>query len=222
MDQYSQYQGSPDQGNPYDFILNPQQQKPKKFSAGKDNFLVKIAMIIGGTIIFFIITAFIISALAPKKIGNQEFISLAQSQQELIRISNQASAQAKQQTTKNLATTIQYTMITQQKLLVTMLAERGVKVSGKQLTLKQNATTDQKFTSAKSTSTYDQTFIQVAQEELTAYADELKRLEGISVSNSERERLRDYNQQTQLLISQIPYTEDGLDSAGTNNPAPTQ
>ncbi|HEX8763272.1 MAG TPA: hypothetical protein VF733_05985 [Candidatus Saccharimonadales bacterium] len=221
MDQYPQYQGNPNQGNPYDFILNPEQQKPKKFSVGgKDNFIFKIVMIIGGTIIFFIVTALIISALAPKKIDNQEFIGLAQSQQELIRISNQASAQAKQQTTKNLATTIQYTMITQQKLLVTMLGERGVKVSGKQLTLKQNATTDQKFTSAKSTSTYDQTFIQVVQEELTAYASELKRLEGISTSNSERERLTDYNQQTQMLISQIPYTADKLDSAGTNNPTP--
>jgi hypothetical protein len=218
MDQYDQYQGN-SQGNPYDFILNPDQpKKQRKMLGGGNSFIRTIIFIVAGTITLLIVAAIIINALAPKKVTDKDLISLAQTQAEMMRISNQAGTQAKQQTTRNLASTVQYTMATQQKQTVDKLAAMGVKVQAKQLALKQDATTDQKFTTAKATSTYDQTYTEIIQEQLTAYANTLKSLNDIA-SASERDRLSDYYQQTQLLISQVPYAQERIESP-TGTPVP--
>jgi hypothetical protein len=107
-------------------------------------------------------------------------------------------------------------MVTQQKQTLDVLAENGVEVGEKELALKQNATTDQKFTTAKVTSTFDKTFTEVIQAELDNYAATLKNFSTISATRSERDRMSDYYRQVQQLISQVPYTQDTIDSAGTS------
>jgi len=215
MDPNNQYPGSP-QGNPYEFILNPQQQ-PKKNIGGKfgNRFILTLSLIIGGTFILMIIVAVLLNALAPAKISKEDLISLAQTQNEIHRVSAQATSSATQQVTKNLATTIEYTMVTQRKQTIDVLAKNKVEVGAKELSLKQNATTDQKFATAKATSTFDQTFTEIIQDELTGYANTLKDLSSKSASQSERDRMSDYYRQVQQLISQIPYTQDSLESGGT-------
>ena len=69
--------------------------------------------------------------------------------------------------------------------------------------------------SPSTTSTYDQTYITIAQASLTSYANYLKQLTTKTNSQSERDRMSEYNRQVQLLISQIPYTQNTIDSAGT-------
>jgi hypothetical protein len=216
MDPNNQYPGSP-QGNPYEFILNPDQAPKKKMGGGKfgNHFIRTIVFILGGAILLMIIASFVISALAPKKISTADLIALTQTQAELLRISRQASSDATQQVTKNLATTVEYTMITQQKQTIDVLAKNKVKVSNKELALKQNATTDQKFTTAKSTSTFDQVYTEVLQTSLNDYAATLKQLSSQSATQTERDRMSDYYRQVQQLISQIPYTQDNINSAGT-------
>jgi hypothetical protein len=214
MDSNNQYPGS-SQGNPYEFILNPD-QAPKKKLGGKfgNHFILTIAMIAGGAITLMIIVAVALNVLAPAKISKEDLIGIAQTQAELLRISRQASGDSAQQTTKNLATTVEYTMITQQKQTMDVLAKNKVTLGKKELTLKQNATTDQKFTTAKSTSTFDQTYTEIIQTELTNYANTLKSMSGKSATTAERDRMSDYYRQVQQLISQIPYTKDNLESAG--------
>ncbi len=216
MDQYNQ-----DQGNPYEFILNPEQPKKAKKVGGMGNrFMRTIIFVVVGVAVFFILAAIVINALAPKRISDKDLIGLAQTQAELIRISNQAASQATRQTTRNLATTVQYTMSTQQKQVLEVLAGMGVEVAKKELALKQDATTDQKFATAKSTSTYDQTFTEIIQTELTGYANSLKALNELAATAEDRDRMGDYYQQTQLLISQIPYTQDSIES-GSATPGST-
>lgn len=215
MDPNVQYPGSPQGSNPYEFILNPQ-QPPKKSLGGKfgNRFIITISLIVGGTFILMIIVALLLNALAPAKISKEDLIGLAQTQTEIHRISSQASSDATQQVTKNLATTIEYTMVTQQKQTIDVLAKNNVELGKKELSLKQNATTDQRFATAKSTSTFDQTFTDIIQDELTNYADTLKRLSSKGNNRTERDRMSDYYRQVQQLISQIPYTQDNLESAG--------
>ncbi len=220
MDQYNQDQGN-SQGNPYEFILNPEQpKKSKKVGGLGDSFIRTIIFVVAGVAVFFIIAAIVINALAPKKISDKDLIGLAQSQAEMIRISNQAASQATRQTTRNLATTVQYTMSTQQRQVLEVLGGMGVKLAKKELALKQDATTDQKFTTAKATSTYDQTYTEIIQAQLTSYASSLKALNDLAKTTQDRDRMSDYYQQTQLLISQIPYTQDSIES-GSATPAPT-
>jgi hypothetical protein len=90
------------------------------------------------------------------------------------------------------------------------LAKQGVKVSPKDLKLKQNAATDQQLASALTTSTYDETYIGIMQQGLNSYASSLKQLYDTSHSTSVRSLTSKYYNQTQLLISQIPYAQQGL------------
>lgn len=212
MDPYQQ-PGSP-QGNPYDFILNPAPPpKSKKLgSIGGNKFLLTIVMLVGGAFLLMIIVALLLNALAPKKINEAELIGLAQSQQELIRVSTQGARGAVQQTTKDLATTVEYTMLTQEKQTLTVLTRNGTKVGDKQLTLKQKAETDQKLATAKSTSTFDTTFTGLLEDSLNDYANELKQLSALGGSTAERNRLADYYQQTQLLLSRIPYAQERINA----------
>jgi hypothetical protein len=208
---------SPD-GDPYEFILNPQKSsKPKPFKGlgGGNRFVVTIVMIVGGVLLFMIVITVLLNALAPKKISKEEFTGLVQTQHELIRVANQGTVGATRQTIKNLATTVEFTMMTQEKQTIELLGKNGVKVGEKQLALKQNAETDKKFASAKATSTFDAAFTQVMEDSLNSYATTLKQMTALAPSTTQRDQLSDYYKQTQQLISQIPYTQ-------TENATPTQ
>jgi len=213
MDPYSQNQGTPGAppSNPYEFILNPNQPKPvKRLGSGKHGFALKLLLIIGGIFVVMILIAIVINVVTPKTLGKADFLSLAQTQNELIRISDSGQHDAVQQVTRNLATTIESTMITQQH---TTLKPYG-KVDKKVLALKQNASTDQKFASAKITSTYDTVFAQVAQDQLTAYANEVKQLFNQAHTTKDKDMLSDFYRQTELIIAQVPYTQTGIQASG--------
>lgn len=196
-------------GDPYEFILNPQKSsKPKALKGlGGNRFILTIIMVVAGALLFMIIVTVILNALAPEKISKEQYAGLVQTQHELIRVANQGTASATRQTIKNLATTVEFTMMTQEKKTLELLGKNGVKMGEKELALKQNAETDQKFTSAKATSTFDTTFTQVLEDNLDSYATTLKQMTTLAQTTTERDQLSDYYQQTQRLISQIPYTQ---------------
>ncbi|HSD56227.1 MAG TPA: hypothetical protein VLA92_03675 [Candidatus Saccharimonadales bacterium] len=209
MDPYQQYQ-SPNQGSPYEFILNPQKPPKKKLGFGGNNFIFTLVVIIGGAIIFMIVLALILNSVGGKTTSKADLIGLTQTENELARVSQAAASGATQQTTKNLAVTIQYTMLTQQKRTIDLLALNGTKVDEKELKLKQNAQTDQQLASAKTTSTFDLVFSQLIQDQLEDYANEVKTLHNRSASKTESNLASEFYEQTQLLISQIPYTQDRI------------
>jgi hypothetical protein len=221
MDPNQQNPGSP-QGNPYEFILNPNEAPKKKDLGFKNNFVRTIVFVVGGTILLMIAAVLVLNALAPKKISITDLTGLAQTQTELLRISRQASSDATQQTTRNLATTVEYTMLTHQKQTLEVITKNGGAVDGKILALKQNSSTDQKFRAAKSTSTFDTTYTEIIQTELDDYAVLLKNLSQVeAASTSERNRMSDYYRQVQDLLSQVPYTQDDINS-GSATTTPTQ
>jgi len=212
MDPYQQNQGGPQppQGNPYEFILNPDANKPKRrLGFGKNKLVFTLVFIVGGALLLMLLVTLLLNALAPKKIGKSELMGLAQTQNELIRISAQGSKDARQQVTKNLATTVQYTMTTQQKKTTSTLG----KVGKKELALKQKATSDQQLKSAKQTSTYDPAFTKLIEGELTSYANEVKTLFDLASNDKDRDLMSSFYEQTQLLIAQVPYTQDGIEAA---------
>lgn len=213
MDPYQQQ--SPSSGSPYEFIMNPgQPPKKKRVGFGRSNLPMTIGVIIGGAVLLMIVLSIVLSMFAPKNISKSDLIGLAQSQSELMRISDLAARNGTQQVTKNLAVTVQFTMNTEQKKVIALLDKEGVKLGEKELSLKQNAITDQQLTTAKVTSTYDLVFSQVLQNELESYAKSLKTLHGKAASKTERDLTSTYYEQTQLLISQIPYTQNTIQSAG--------
>lgn len=218
MDPYQQYPGAPAPGgnsnNPYEFILNPSQSPKKRFGFGGGNFAMTLALIVGGAFIFMIIVALALNSMSPKTVSTADLISVTQTEEELIRVSEKGAAGATQQTTKNLAATIQFTMLTQQNRTLNFLAKNGTEVGPKDLKLKQNAITDQQLASAKTTSTFDITFSEIMQKELENYANTIKQLHSKATSKTERDLMGEYYEQAQLLISQIPYTKERIQTAG--------
>lgn len=212
MDPYQQYQ-APQPGSPYEFILNPAKPPKKKFGLGKNNFVLTLVVIVGGAFLVMLILTVILNAVGSKKLSKGDLIGLAQTESELVRVSQAATASATQQTTKNLAVTIQLSMTTQQKRNLDFLQANGVKVDQKQLGLKQNATTDQQLASAKTTSTFDLVFSQLIQAQLEDYAKSLKQLNSVASNKTESDLTSTFYEQTQLLIAQIPYTQDRINEA---------
>jgi hypothetical protein len=213
MDPNQQYQ--PPTGNSYDFILNPQKApKPKKVGlGGNSNLALTIGFIVGGAVLIMTVLAVLLSFLGGNGGRTTDFVSLAQTQTELIRVSDQGARTAVRQATKNLSVTIQYSLSTQRQQTINYLMRNGTTVGEKDLTLKRNATTDQQLVSAKSTSTFDLVFAQIIQDNLTAYANSLKQVHGLTTNQFEKQLLSTYYEQTQLLISQVPFTKDSIDAA---------
>lgn len=213
MDPNQQYQ--PPTGSSYDFILNPQKApKSKKLGFGSNsNFGFTIAVIVGGAVLFMIILALILNAFGGGGGRTTDFISLTQTQTELMRVSDQGAKTAVQQSTRNLSVTIQFSINTQRQQILNYLTRNGTTVGEKDLKLKQNATVDQQLASAKATSTFDLVFAEIMQDQLTTYANSLKQVHGLTTNQFEKELLSTYYEQTQLLISQIPYTQDSINAA---------
>jgi hypothetical protein len=214
MDPQQQYQ--PPTGDSYDFILNPHKPpKSRKFGfGGNSNFGFTVGLIVGGAVLFMIVIALILTVFSGGGSNGVSLVGIAQSQNEIIRIADQGTRSGVQQTTRNLSVTIQYSVSTQQRQTLTYISQSGTTVGEKDLTLKQNAATDQQFAAAKATSTFDLVFAQIMQDELTAYANSLKQLHGTTGNATEKNMLSTYYEQTQLLISQIPYTQDSIETAG--------
>jgi hypothetical protein len=204
----------PPANNPYEFIMNPQQpQKPKGFGGG-GNLPMILGLVAGGAVVLMIVLALVVNLLGGSKGANTEdFVGLVQSQNELVRVSNQGVKDGIQQSTKSLAVTTEYAMRTQQRETIALLTKSGRVLGEKEPSLKQNAKTDQQFTTAKSTSSFDLVFSQVMQNELTTYASNLKALFTKTTNPEVRDQLSDYYEQTQLLISQVPYTQESIESA---------
>lgn len=200
------------QHDPYGFIMNPA-PKQKHRPLGLDPFIVKIIAILGGAIVLMIVVAVILSAFSKPKVNITDLVGLTQTQNEIVRISYNASTEAVQQVTRNLAVTTEFSIKTQQAQLLSFLQSEGRKVGTKELAFKQNATTDQQFATAKQTSTFDLVYSQTVQKELQDYSSTLKQLFNASTNSTVRTMLSTDYQQAQLLISQVPYTQQNIQAA---------
>jgi len=172
-----------------------------------------LGLVIGGAVILMIILAVVVNLMGSSKPSNTEqMVSLIQSQNEIVRVSHEGASSAVRQTTKNLAVTAEYAMLTQQQFTTNYLAQHGRVLGEKEGTLKQNARTDQQFTTAKATSTFDLVYSQVMQNLLTTYATDLKQVFNTTQNPETKKLLGTYYEETQLLISQIPYTQDSINA----------
>jgi len=198
--------------NPYDFILNPAKPpKPSKLSKlpGSSNPLVfKLVLLAGGALLLMLTITVITNLLSSGTRSNVSALtSIAQTQNEIVRVAERGATNATQQNVKNLAVTTQLSVATQQQQLLAYMARNGTKVSSKQLKLKQDAKTDQKFTLAKQTSTFDAVFSKTMQTQLQSYAADLKELFDVATSENQRTLLSTDYTQAQLLLSQVPSPE---------------
>lgn len=159
--------------NPYDFILNPNanQKKPAAASASGPMRLLLGIGLIGGILL---IVGLVLTQFLPKGTSGESLLGLIQQQQEIIRVSTQAQQTAQSETIKGFAYTVNLSVSTSQQQLQGYTTKAGTKIDPKQLSLKQDATTDKLLENAKATSTYDSAVKKVLSTLLQDYLDQLK------------------------------------------------
>lgn len=192
--------------DPYKFIMEPP-KKAKAIGVGtdlsKNPFIMKIIFLVGSAVVLMIVAGVLINIFFGSRNNLGDIIVLTETQQEIMRVAARSS-ESTDQTTKNAAITAQLAVTTQQQEWLTFLAKRGKKVGSEELSAKQNATTDQRLTQAKATSTFDITFVQIMRTQLEAYAGALQDAYNNASSKTEKTLLAEHFKATQLLIEQWP------------------
>lgn len=161
----------------YDFIMNPGSNKPGKrplLPAG--NSMKQRIMVVAGGAIILLIIVFVVIALfsSAGNAGKAELTKAAQQQAEIIRISKLGIDKAHASPAKNLATTTNVSMQSDQVILLAALKKQGIKLSPAELAGGKNAKTDATLTAAEQANRFDESFIQTTQTLLAEYQKALK------------------------------------------------
>lgn len=162
--------------NPYDFILNTNEQpKPKLFNTGgsKKNRIILIAGLFSLVFIAFILISSFLGG-ADKNLQTK-LLTIAQEQTEIIRVADLSKNEktVRDQNTLVFAynTSISLNTSSQQ---VTKILSKNKKVDQKQLALKKDTKTDELLKNAALNNTYDETFKDILKKQLTTYQTNLK------------------------------------------------
>lgn len=159
--------------DPYGFITDPQKASKAPLLGG-NSFFKQIALILGGFVLLLIVLGIILSVALPSSNSTTDLTKIAQSQQELIRISTVGAQQSSSQFAKNLSITSRLSLLTNQGQLLTYMAGTGVKLAPKTLALSRNAQTDQTLAAAQATSTFDIALEQIMISQLQTYQNSLR------------------------------------------------
>jgi hypothetical protein len=199
------------QGN-YDFILSdPQVPKRKLFNSSKPS-TSKILIIAGGSVVLIVLIVIISSLFLGKGNDSASLVTLAEQQNELVRVSTKGVPDVAQQSTKNLATNIEFTLTSDQKQLLSYLSSIHTKVNPKSLLLKENLLTDKQLTNAVAIDTIDTVFIQIMQTQLTSYQQSLKQVYDKSSKTSEKQILNNAYSNAKLLLAECTSAAGSLSS----------
>ena len=193
-----------EQQNPYEFITS---SDPGKKPAGPQRSMTqRVAIVAGGGVVFLIIAIIFISLLSKGGENTAPFLKLAQTQQEIARITDSADA-ISSQSVKNLVTNVNVAVTSDQTQLLTELAARGTKYKAKQLDLGKNLQTDQQLATAKSAGTYDATMLSLLTDNLTTYKDELSQAYNATGSSKLKQQLNSDYKSADLLLTQAKSTQ---------------
>ncbi len=193
----------PNNQTPYDFIMQNPQKTPSKFGfdGSKKSRIILVAIVGGVLLALFIIIAAIISSSG--KSSTQSLISLAEEQNEIIRVADIGVSKARTADAKNLATITSYSFRSSQADTLALLAKQGHKLKTKQLALKQDSKTDSQLTTADLNNKFDETFKQLIGQSLVTYQKDVKAVFDSSTNKSEKQILStSYNGVTLLVSSQ--------------------
>jgi hypothetical protein len=186
--------------NPYDFIMNPNTNTKRSggFLSG-DAFLMRIGLLVGGLVVLFVVAAVLISSLSPKGV-TPGLASIAERQQEIIRVATAATQQTTSQDAKNFVSNVELSMTSSQQGVLSYLTARGTKLSSKVLALDQSSATDSQLATAATANNYDSAVTQNLTEQLQVYESLLQTTYKQSTGPNSKALLQtDYNGAVLLL-----------------------
>jgi hypothetical protein len=192
--------------NPYGFIMSPGQTPQKKSAlilGPNDSFVKKLALILGGAAILIVVLLVASSLFLGGKSNTDLLVSVAQDQQEIIRINSSTGTQVNATALKNFAVTAEATMGSDQQKLLAHITSLGGSVDQKILALKADAASDALLTTAKSTNTLDASYAQLMQALLTTYRTNIETAFEASGNEAVKQDLRKAYASSELLLQQL-------------------
>ena len=206
------YGPPPSQTGPeqYDFIVNYGKQKqPNRLVAINNSSFKSRLLLTGGGGLLLLILAWIVIALISGSSQNSSapLVGIAQQQNELARISLEADQNASAQPTQIFAITTNLSLESEQRAVLAYLHSFGSTPSSSVLQASLNAKTDSVLKAAQITGTYDQTYISIAQSELTSYENALQQAFVSTKNLQEKQLLSTAFTQARLLMQQSSQTE---------------
>jgi len=191
--------------NPYEFIINPNTAPAK--SGGLlsgllgDKFIRNAILAVAGLAVLVIGAAIAISALAPKG-SVPGMTSIAERQQELIRVSTAAVQQAGSSDTKNFVTNLELDVTSDQQQILGYLGAHGTKINSKVLGLDQSAQTDTQLADAATANNYDSAVVQNLTGQLQTYKNLAQSTYNQTTNHDARTLLQHMLNHADLLLKQ--------------------
>jgi hypothetical protein len=193
----------PPQPPDYGFITNPPAASKRSLLKLPGGSLPKRLLFAIGGLLILVILFSIIKSVIGGSTDFTPFIAVAQDQQELIHLStNAAQQQSTDTTTQNSAITAQLSLTSAQTQLLAYLKGNHQGVSAKVLNADVSTSLDSQLTTAAGNSTYDQTFQQIMQNQLTSYEQALSHAYNGAGPNGKKLLHNDYVG-AQLLAKQL-------------------
>jgi len=195
----------PGPANHYDFIMNPEKpaKKPSLTGFSGNSFWIKIVALVVGALLIMAVIGVGASLFIGNKTNLQDIVAITQTEQELVRLSDQGRG-ASDQSVKNAAINTDVSLKSQQNVWLSFLSKRHRKVKPAELSLTKDLTTDTKLKAAQASSTFDTVYTELMRTKLTAYAASLKTAYNKAANPTQKSLLaNDYNQ-TALLLKQWP------------------
>lgn len=190
--------------DPYGFITSPQKQEVRSAPLGvKDPFLQKLILLVGGAAVLLIIVVIVMNVFFSTKSNTDQLLTLAQRQQEIVRVVSANSSELRNQSNINFAANAQISIQSDQNQMLALLTKQGVKTDPKILALKLSADTDTLLATSKSTNTLDDTFKQVLENELNTYISELQAANKTASADTTKQLIAAEFQAANLLLLQL-------------------
>lgn len=192
----------PTQGSgQYDFIMGTS-HRPVGPKLANTSGPIRIFLVVGG-IILLLVVGLLFESFLHKSSGNDTatLLAILQDQTELTRISQEPVDQAAQPSTQDFAQTTRLSLMTEQSALLQVMKNHNLRVATKALTATKNTNTDTELSQAKTTGTYDATYVSIAQDQLTTYQHALSTAYSSIKSASERQALQTAYEHAKLLIT---------------------
>ncbi|MGH7142107.1 MAG: hypothetical protein ACREF5_01365 [Candidatus Saccharimonadales bacterium] len=192
----------------YDFIVDSNKHKPTINLIKVGSFKSRLIVAIGGAILLIIAIWVFISVLSNASTApTAPLIAITQEQNELARISLTPAQSATEQPTQTFAITTNLSMQSEQQAFLAFLQTLGSTPSSSVQQATRNPKTDAALLAAQTDDTYDQTYISIAQSELTTYENTLKQTFANTKNTNERILLNTAYKQAELLMQQSTQTE---------------
>lgn len=188
--------------NPYEFIFNADAQKKAPVTGG--SLVKRILLVVVGLAILAVLFVVVSSLLSAGSADSKALLkTVAQQQQELIKLGTAGNQYIVEQSVKNTSSTLLFSVSTDQQKLLQYASSHGVAIDPKELNLLQDADTTKLLENAKATSTYDTTWKQTARAQLLNYSANIDKLYNQASNEDLKKLLKTSYSNAQLLSSQL-------------------